>query len=137
MRSNLKAALAAAVIVSPVLATAPAVADTIYTYTGHSYTSIGDGPIPAGSYDFTMSVNGSFTLANPLAAYLSNSNITASVLSFSFFDGRTTLDTSSVLPGKDFRFSTDAAGNITGWDIGLVTPYFGSLVHVGDGVAAI
>src|SRR5262245_51093854 len=134
MRRNLKAALAAAVIVSQVLANAPVMADTIYTYTGNNFTSvlINSTP-PAGAYTTSMSVSGSFTLANPLAAGLS-ADISALVLNFSFFDGRSTLDTSTTLSLKFFQVSTDAVGHISAWKINLFQPF---PAHLGDQYALI
>jgi hypothetical protein len=94
----------------------PANADMIYTYTGRLFTIIGDSTTPAGTYTTSMSVSGSFTVANPLAANLVNSDIAGSVLDFSFFDGRTTLSPGNAAR-KTFVFSTDGAGDIILWDV--------------------
>ena len=100
-------------------------ADTIYTYTGLNYTTIQDQTPPNGTYDTTMSVSGSFTLANPLPAgtfgTVGLGDITSKVLSFSFFDGRNTL-TQINAPNYSFAVdATDPLGNILVWDIGLQT----------------
>ena len=100
-------------------------ADTIYTYTGLKYTTIQDQTPPNGTYDTTMSVSGSFTLANPLPAgpigTVGLGDITFKVLSFSFFDGRNTL-TQINAPNYSFAVdATDQLGNIVVWDIELQT----------------
>src|SRR5262245_22669856 len=120
MRSNLKAALAAAVVISPVLVAAPATANTIYTYTGNNFTVIfAHSSPPAGSYTTSMNVTGSFTLGSSLLPNLSNADITASLLSYSFFDGRGTIDESDTLFFKNVTVSTDLAGNISTWSVAL------------------
>ncbi len=91
-----------------------------YTYTGNDYTIIQDGPIPAGTYDTTMSISGSFTVAVPLAANL-NADITASLQSFSFFDGRHTI-TQLNASFIGFLVKTDATGGLITWQIQLLTP---------------
>jgi hypothetical protein len=78
-----------------------------------------------GAHDpFTTSENltGTITFAAPLAANLtvnqssSNSNVTP--VSFSFTAGPETLTSAAFSPGfTSFQFSTDASGNIIGWEI--------------------
>jgi hypothetical protein len=94
---------------------------TTYTYTGNDYTIIQDAPVPSGTYDKTMSITGSFTVAVPLAASLPNTDISASVQSFSFFDGRNTI-TQLNASFDVFQVRTDGAGALSTWQIQLLTP---------------
>jgi hypothetical protein len=94
-------------------------AATIYTYTGANFTSFGildSTPLPAGTYTTSMNVTGSFTLQDPLLQNLSNANITADILSFSFFDGRNTI-TKADATAFTFFVNTDALANISAWGI--------------------
>jgi hypothetical protein len=106
----------AAIFVFAAVAPTPAKADTIYTYTGQVFTTVGDVDPPSGTYTKSMSVSVSFTVANPLAGNLVNSDIAASVLDFSFFDGRNTLTPGNAFQ-ETFVLSTDVAGNIIIWDV--------------------
>ena len=92
-----------------------------YTYTGNNFTDIVDSDPPAGTYTTAMSVTGSFTVAAVLAPNLANQDITLSILSFSFSDGRQTFTDTTALPEKLFLVSTDAVGSITDWLIVLRT----------------
>ena len=74
------------------LTTSPAKALVIYSYTGNNFDTIDDFTPPAGSYDTSMSVSGSFTLAALLPSLFPVTDIRADVLSYSFSDGRQTLD---------------------------------------------
>jgi hypothetical protein len=91
-----------------------AFADTVYTYTGNTYTfNNGDIYNPSGH------ISGSFDLASPLGA-----NETWEVvnpLSFTFTDGTFTLTKATVFPefAESFEIETDASGNITAWNIAL------------------
>jgi hypothetical protein len=121
MKTKLRVALAGAGSLLGLTAISPAsLADTIYTYTGNNFTTIfnAPAPVPTGTYNTSMSVSGNFTLANSLAPNLSEIDITTDVLSFSFFDGRSTL-TNINAPMDSFLVSTDAGGNITAWLISL------------------
>ena len=88
-----------------------------YNYTGNDFTSAGT------PYTTSDSVTGSFTTNAPLGESLSGANITASVLSFSFFDGVQTINNLTTLGASPdgFHFVTDANGNITGWAIEVNT----------------
>jgi hypothetical protein len=94
----------------------PALATTMYTYTGSTFTSVHDENPPAGSYAGN-SISISFTLADPLGSNLGNVNIAANVLSFSMSDGLYTLDQTSFENMKFEEIDTDGSGNIVGWFI--------------------
>lgn len=91
---------------------------TTYTFTGINYDTLGNfSSCTAGScMNFTTSMkpSGSFTVATPLGANLSLSNIASQLTAYSFSDGITTY-TNSDLKSRVFEFevSTDASGNIT------------------------
>src|SRR5262245_45489765 len=106
-------ALAGALTLSCVLAE-QARAVAVYTYTGNLFTLATNDDPPAGNYNLTMSVSGFFSLASPLPGGLNGADITASVQSFSFFDGRNTLTNSDA--SSLFIVSTDVGGAITNWD---------------------
>ena len=96
-------------------------ASTVYTYTGQNFTNVSafDPTPPIGSYTTSMNVSGTITLSNLLAPNLPLQDITAQILDFAFFDGRTTITkaTASQPSLTDFFIETDAAGNITRWGI--------------------
>ncbi len=114
-----------------IVASSAALAAT-YVYSGPPYTSVG------GTYNTGMRISGVFTTATPIPPNLSNTEIGVGglrlVTSWSFSDGVTTFtngDSSiyandySLIPsgtGADFVVSTDAAGNITAFSIGLEKP---------------
>ena len=109
---------------------AQAGASTTYVYTGKPYTSIVNdtqlfggpvtGDIVPGTYDTSMSVTGSVELENALGAnLLSFVAPPTTVLNFSFFDGRNTIDKKSANQ-QGFNFSTDAQGKIVGWSLQLI-----------------
>jgi hypothetical protein len=101
---------------------------TTYTYTGPDFNDIeGHALLGFPPYSMSMSVTGSFTVAAPLIS-LSDQDITASILSFSFFDGIQTI-TSSNATSFGFSVSTDAFGNLTAWTIGV---HIGDLAATGD-----
>ena len=108
------------VIASSVLAASfsfgTARAATVYTYTGNPYTFIQDLDPPAGTYNNSEKITGSFTVNNPLGANLNLVDITGPVQSFSFFDGRNTI-TDQNFTFADFVVSTDASGALTAWNI--------------------
>jgi hypothetical protein len=95
----------------------PVDAATVYTYTGPNYLQFLDAPIPMGSYNASERLTGTFTVAGPLLNI--NGDITASVVNFSFLDGRgNTLDNlnaSNFL--TSFIVQTDPTGNILSWNI--------------------
>jgi hypothetical protein len=103
-----------------------------YTYAGNSFTSIVDDPsVPAGTYTASMSVSGSFTLAAPLAPNL-DANISGSVLSLNFTDGRNVLDSLGDIVA--FGIKTDGSGAITEWNVVLQRV---EGVNIGDQTANI
>ena len=68
-----------------VATTSVANASTVYTYAGNNFITIFDATPPNGTYTTGMSVTGSFTVLNPLPANSPLTDISASLLSFSFF----------------------------------------------------
>jgi len=99
------------------LASAPAQASAIYTYVGNPFSDIVDLPFPPGTFDTSMRVTGFFELANPLPSDLPLTDIGADVLSFSFSNGRSTLTAADSNLSTFFFVQTDAAGQISVWDI--------------------
>ena len=89
---------------------------TVYSYTGNLFATITDNTPPAGTYDNTMRLTGWFSIAQPLLPNLSLVDITSDVLDFSFFEGREQYTKAATVASFDL-FSTDFAGNITGWGI--------------------
>ena len=116
------------------LTPSPAKAVVIYSYTGETYSSISDSILPAGTYDFTMRIAGSFTVAAPLISLL-DTDVRLSLLSYSFSDGRQTLTDSNSF---DFNFtmSTDIFGFPLSWTIDLST-VFNDPEAVGDTIGRI
>ena len=88
----------------------PAIADTVYTYTGNNFTTF---TVPFNSSD---SVYGSLSLAAPLGANLDQAFVTPE--HFSFSDGYQTITDANSF--GTFSFSTDGSGNITQWVIGIL-----------------
>lgn len=86
-------------------------ADVVYNYEGEALSANAHAP-------FTTSdkVIGSIAFATPLAANLNLQSV--NVASFSFTAGVETMTSAIYNPSfSRFNFSTDAAGNITAWDI--------------------
>jgi hypothetical protein len=109
--------LAACMLALFLLSAERVAAATIYTYTGNSYDFTGDSPFISGSYDTSMSVSGSFTLAAPLAPNTVQF-VESTVLSFSFSDGRTTISNANAyLPGTAILIGTGNLGEVTLWSI--------------------
>lgn len=103
--------------VSLVLLSTPALANVIYQYQGNTFDQIFDEDPPTGTYDTTMSVAGSFELAAPLGADLGFQSISASVLSFSFSDGRRTITESTPGGSLSVFVATDGSGDVAAWSI--------------------
>jgi MYXO-CTERM domain-containing protein len=130
MRRTMVLLSAAAGLLAPLIPFAfapPAFADATYTYTGSLFIN-NDGNLgnPAG-YPCSAgvgecSIQGFFTLAQPLAA--SSTYTTLTPESFSFTDGMETLTSANTPPNQVFlvNFSTDANGNIIAWAL-LVESY--------------
>jgi len=108
-------------IVAAVLAlsaSSQAAADIIYQYTGLPFTSASS---PYTTSDF---VSISLTLANPLPANLSDSNILPLVKTYTFTDGVQTI-TPTVAQTQNppiFMVSTDANGTLTAWYMAAFLP---------------
>ena len=83
---------------------------TTYTYTGDPYTAA-TAPYVVGGQ-----LTGSFTVANPLPAFLPLTDITPSLTALPFNDGveTRTLANSFIC---NFQVATDGVGNITRWEI--------------------
>ena len=94
----------------------PATAAVTYNYVGPNFSAIVDSTEIAGTYDTSMRVTASVTLASALGA---NFNSTVTPLAFSFSDGRQTITNAdiSIADGDlyDFGFVTDATGLIVEW----------------------
>ena len=97
-------------------------ANVTYTYTGSNFTNVVDDPSVPGSYDASMRISGTFELGNPLPPNRSLNDDNVAPLSFSFGDGRSVITNASpALNVQVFRIATDAAGNITQWNISLIS----------------
>ena len=112
LRRYLLPTLLAVACVQPVTSAA----NVIYTYTGNPYNFITDDTPPAGQFDTTMRVTGTFEVASALLPNLDDATITP--LHFSFSNGRSTF-TDSVVSSLFFEISTDGSGNIVEWHISL------------------
>lgn len=99
-----------------------------YTYTGNPYTFL-DGFVCTQPL---CGIQGSLTLAAPLAANLSHALVSPS--SFNFTDGADTYTQDNVLT-PTFSFTTDAAANIIGWSIIVQTPTTWTHTFAGPGFA--
>jgi hypothetical protein len=89
----------------------------LYTYTGHNFNQFFSGAVCPPECHLTLS----FAQPAQLAANLTNQTIT--LTTFTMSDGFVTWTEST--PGINFGFgppkvSTDASGNITGWDLEFV-----------------
>ncbi|MES9968974.1 MAG: hypothetical protein ABW092_03010 [Candidatus Thiodiazotropha sp.] len=83
----------------------------VYSYTGNNYDQLEPS---AFYFNDSMNLTGEVTFENALAPNLTNSS--EAYNSYSFFNGRFTLDdTNSRLVRMEL--STDSAGDIIGWDI--------------------
>jgi hypothetical protein len=97
-------------------------ADAVYTYTGKNYTTFTTFDAGPNPFDNTMSITGTFTLANPLAPFTFFTNITADLLDFSFSNGHDTLTPANIDPAHSAFFVQTNAAGISEWDIRLQTP---------------
>jgi hypothetical protein len=86
---------------------------TTYTYTGNNYT------VAMAPFTTSMSIDGSFTLADPLGPNMAVTQIAGDVLDFSFNNGVFTF-TPGNTPITDFLVGTDSSGNINIWNIQLI-----------------
>lgn len=94
------------------LATMPARADVIYTYTGNDFTNT------FSPYNTNDSITGYFTVSQPLGDNLSEESI--SPLAFSFTDTVDTVTNSDSYSQEILYISTNAEGDISGWEISLI-----------------
>jgi hypothetical protein len=93
-------------------------APVVYSYTGNTFDSITDNNPPAGTYTTSMSVSGSFTIADSTLFPAPNSpliDISGDLVAWSFFDGINTLTEAD--SNIQIRVSTDGAGAIDEWAI--------------------
>ncbi|MGH9510709.1 MAG: hypothetical protein ACRD2U_01090 [Terriglobales bacterium] len=102
------------------LGAVPALADTVYTYSGNPFSNFsGTDACSAGIGE--CSLQGWFAVASPLAADLTNAAITPE--SFSFTDGGVTITNLTVNPDPAgppvFDISTGPDGDISSWLIGF------------------
>lgn len=108
-------------------------ANAIYQYSGNLFdTFSGTG------YDSSMSIFGQFELAAPLGSNLPLTDITASIISYSFSDGLVTLtDGNSTI--IHVQVATGGVGEIVGpWDFWVETPdHYLRTVADGDPFGAI
>lgn len=105
-------ALIPSVLVLLTVAESTARANAIYIYTGNAFTT---AAAPYSTSDF---VSVSFTFANPLLGNTTNSNTT--LISWTITDQVDSLDSASALL-TSYSFSTDASGNISSWDITVIS----------------
>lgn len=111
--------LVSTVIVPALLALAPTShADTVYTYTGQDFATVGSfnpgQPSPFSTSDFD---SGSFTTATPLAANLKDVTVAPSAFSFHDADGNVAINEGNAEANKKFLISTDGSGNVVDWSI--------------------
>lgn len=86
-------------------------ASVVYDYAGHDFTGV------SGPYTTADSVTGSMTLSAALGDNLNLATVTPTA--FSFSDGVQTISSPNT---SSFMFSTDASGNITQYNVSLLTP---------------
>jgi len=91
---------------------------TTYRYEGNNFTFISFSDPPLGDYTVDMSVSGTFTVSEPLEP-MPLSDISADVLSFTFFDGRRTLTKDSATNFFQFYIGVSPEGEIDQWWIGM------------------
>ena len=85
-----------------------------YAYKGNPFTTVSS---PYTTSDF---VAGQFTVNLPSNANLDVVNVTNQLQAFSFTDGHQTFTQNTLSLDPVFFISTDAAGNITAWNLGMV-----------------
>jgi hypothetical protein len=95
-------------------------ANVTLTYTGNDFTNV------ASPYTRSDMVTATITLSASLGDSLNFE--TVSPLAFTLNDGVDTLTNTSTLFARDFRFSTDANGNITQWVVGATVSFAGTTI---------
>lgn len=95
-------------------------ASVTYSYSGNNFVDISDSSLLLGAYSTSDALSVSFTVDSLL------SGVTATITpeSFVITDGRTTFTDADVLYSTQFSIWTDAAGEITNWDI-IINEYNG------------
>ena len=107
--------LTAALLVIGLVSSAPAA--TIYTYTGHNYTSCGGAYCTGGPY--SLSITFATTLMGSALDNLPFTDITSTITSFVFTDGSgLRVDQNTVGVRTSISLSTDASGHIVNWFAG-------------------
>jgi PEP-CTERM motif len=99
-----------------------ALADTVYTYTGSTFTMGKTNSTPDPPFTTSDSVSGWFSVAAPLAANMSFGSV--SLIAYSFSSGIDTITHVDPSSYFDFRVATDSTGAIDLWIIdleGLIT----------------
>jgi hypothetical protein len=96
----------------PYLITNLANASEFYTYTGNNYELIFGATPP---YDTSMYVTATLEFSSLLPPNLIAAHVIP--IGFYFNDGVNTITNNSNIEEQTFRFSTDASGNITYWDV--------------------
>jgi hypothetical protein len=89
-------------------------ADTVYTYTGTPYTSCIASYTCNGT---TPALTVTLDLGSALAGGLTSADISGGINAFSFSDGIDVSLTNTNATASLFYVSTDASGNIIGWDL--------------------
>jgi hypothetical protein len=103
----------------------PLLADTIYTYTGNSFT---DTSQSFGLFTTSDSVTGSFTVTSPLGSNLVFAPVNWTA--FSFSDGYETITNNTPnITVETFQVSTDPTGKIVGWADQVVVGFYLANVH--------
>jgi hypothetical protein len=121
-----KAPMATLLLCAMAASTATMHAGITYTYTGDPLSA--DPPNTFAPFTTSDSVTGSFTLASALGASLPLTDITSSVIAFSFSDVLETFNSSTTLTNEVFEAATDPTGAIDEWEVYLVSgPGFGIL----------
>jgi hypothetical protein len=98
------------------LAANPASASEFYSYTGNNYALVFGGAPP---YDTSMRVTATLEFASSLPPNLVDADVIP--IGFLFDDGVNTITENSDIEEQAFRFSTDAVGNITFWNVSAKT----------------
>jgi hypothetical protein len=97
--------------------------EVTYTVATGTYGSAEFGAGTSGTFSDSMSTSGSFTLDSPLAPNLSSYDFSGMVTSYSFNNGVDTFTSgNSVLYPGEVTVFTDASGEITDIEVGIISP---------------